>query len=204
MKSLRALIAGVTLGAVLAFSASGEVSGLVTPPETGVFKAGVGADLANGQCLTCHSVEYVVTQPRMPRSFWKASIEKMRAKFGADIPEDQLAPILDYLVANYGKPDAAPGAVPAAASVAPHPAGAKMIMIQRGCFNCHLIDKKLIGPAYKDVAAKYAGNPDAAARIRKQILQGGSGQWGPIPMPPFAAISEDDIRVITDWVMSQK
>lgn len=53
-----------------------------------------------------------------------------------------------------------------------------------GCLNCHSIDKKIVGPAYKDVAKKYKGNPDAAAMLVKKVADGGSGVWGAVPMPP--------------------
>src|SRR5207249_9787242 len=72
------------------------------PPETGAFKQAAGAELANGQCLVCHSVEYVTTQPRMGRAFWKGSVVKMQQKYGAPIPEAQVEPLVDYLTRNYG------------------------------------------------------------------------------------------------------
>src|SRR4051812_27772400 len=70
------------------------------PPETGVFKQDVGAELANGQCLICHSVEYVTTQPPMQRAFWKASVQKMQQKYGAPVPDAQVEPLVDYLTRN--------------------------------------------------------------------------------------------------------
>ena len=72
------------------------------PAETGVFKTGPGVEIANGQCLVCHSVEYVATQPPLPRAFWTASVKKMREKYGAAIPEEQVEPLLDYLALHYG------------------------------------------------------------------------------------------------------
>src|SRR5262245_37658088 len=72
------------------------------PPETAAFKQDAGAEIANGQCLTCHSVEYVSMQPPMPRAFWKASVTKMQQKYGAPIPEDQVEAVVDYLTRNYG------------------------------------------------------------------------------------------------------
>src|SRR5205823_3951860 len=72
------------------------------PPETGTFKQDAGAEIANGQCLICHSVEYVSTQPPMARPFWKSSIQKMQQKYAAPIPDDQVEPLADYLTKNYG------------------------------------------------------------------------------------------------------
>src|ERR1043166_5702222 len=72
------------------------------PPETGAFKQDKGAEIANGQCLICHSVEYVIMQPPMPRPFWNASVQKMQQKYGAPIPDDQVEAVVDYLTKNYG------------------------------------------------------------------------------------------------------
>lgn len=81
---------------------------IVLPPETAGFSQSTGVETVMGSCLQCHSAEYVTTQPRLTRPAWKASLEKMRAKYGASISADQEAVLLEYLVANYGV-DAAPG-----------------------------------------------------------------------------------------------
>jgi mono/diheme cytochrome c family protein len=75
---------------------------ITLPPDTLGFKAGAGAELATGQCLVCHSAHYVTTQPVLPRAFWKASVEKMQKKYGAPIPDEQIAPLVEYLVHAYG------------------------------------------------------------------------------------------------------
>src|SRR3989442_14431403 len=72
------------------------------PPETAAFRQDKGAEIANGQCLICHSVEYVTMQPPMPRAFWKASVQKMQQKYGAPIPNEQVEQLSDYLTKNYG------------------------------------------------------------------------------------------------------
>ena len=68
------------------------------------------------------------------------------------------------------------------------------------CTACHAIDKKLVGPAYKDVAARYRGQ-SVAAKLEEKVKKGGSGVWGPIPMPPNAAVPEADIKKLVDWVL---
>ncbi len=72
----------------------------------------------------------------------------------------------------------------------------------KGCLACHSVDKKIVGPAYKDVAAKYKGQ-DVVAKLVKKVKNGGKGVWGEIPMPPNAAVSEDDIKTIVEWVLKQ-
>lgn len=74
----------------------------------------------------------------------------------------------------------------------------------KNCMACHSVDKKLVGPSFKDVAAKYAGQKDAVDKLATKIIKGGSGVWGPIPMPPNAQVSEDDAKKLATWVMTQK
>src|SRR6266436_4611708 len=132
------------------------------PPETGVFKQDTGAELANGQCLVCHSVEYVSTQPPFPRAFWKSSVQKMQQKYGAPIPEEQVEPLLDYLTKNYGvvtnghppAPIAPVQNAPVSPSPAPGPEGPKLAA-RYGCFGCHSVSLKVVGPPYREIAAKY-------------------------------------------------
>ncbi len=83
---------------------AGEVS-ITLPPETGTYTKAPGVELAQANCMMCHSTEYVSTQPPMPRKFWEATVKKMKEKFGAPTPEAQVAALVDYLVATYGVPE---------------------------------------------------------------------------------------------------
>ncbi len=74
----------------------------VLPPETAKLKAGPGMDLANLHCLTCHSADYISTQPRLSRTAWRASVQKMKDKYGAPIPTDKMDALAEYLAKNYG------------------------------------------------------------------------------------------------------
>lgn len=73
-----------------------------------------------------------------------------------------------------------------------------------GCMTCHAIDKKSIGPSYKEVAAKYRNDKNAEANLVKKVKAGGSGVWGNSPMPPNAHVKEDDIKAIVHWVLTLK
>ena len=75
---------------------------------------------------------------------------------------------------------------------------------KKNCMACHAVDKKLVGPSYKDVAAKYAGQNDAAAALVQKVLKGGSGVWGPVPMPANAQVSEAEAKQLVTWVLSLK
>jgi cytochrome c len=69
-----------------------------------------------------------------------------------------------------------------------------------GCLACHTVDHKVVGPAYQDVAKKYAGNTKPED-LAKRIKSGGSGNWGPIPMPPQAALSDADAKTLASWIL---
>ena len=73
----------------------------------------------------------------------------------------------------------------------------------KGCLACHTVDKKVVGPAYKDVAAKYKGDKTAAAKLAAKVKAGGKGVWGEIPMPPNN-ITDDEAKKLVAWVLSQK
>jgi cytochrome c len=75
---------------------------------------------------------------------------------------------------------------------------------KKNCMACHAIDKKLVGPAYKDVAAKYAGQKDAVDKLTQKVLKGGSGVWGAVPMPANAQVNEAEARQLVQWVLSLK
>ena len=74
----------------------------------------------------------------------------------------------------------------------------------KNCMACHAVDKKLVGPAYKDVAAKYAGQKDAVDKLAVKIMKGGSGVWGPVPMPANTQVSETEAKQLAAWVLSLK
>ena len=70
------------------------------------------------------------------------------------------------------------------------------------CTACHQVDKKVVGPSYKDVAKKYKGQADAAAKLAAKVKKGGSGVWGPVPMPPNAAVPDGDIQKLVAWILA--
>ncbi|MGH8830944.1 MAG: c-type cytochrome [Polaromonas sp.] len=73
---------------------------------------------------------------------------------------------------------------------------------KNNCMACHAVDKKVLGPAYQDVAKKYAGQKDAETMLAKSIKAGGAGKWGPIPMPAQAALSDADAKTLAVWILS--
>jgi cytochrome c len=74
----------------------------------------------------------------------------------------------------------------------------------KNCTACHAVDKKVVGPAYKDVAAKYAGQKDAEDKLVQKVLKGGKGVWGEIPMPPNTNVNEAEAHTLVKWILGQK
>jgi cytochrome c len=72
----------------------------------------------------------------------------------------------------------------------------------KNCMSCHAVERKLLGPSFKDVAAKYKGDPGAADMLAAKIRKGGAGVWGPVPMPANNQVSEADARKLADWVLA--
>jgi len=74
----------------------------------------------------------------------------------------------------------------------------------KNCMACHAIDKKVLGPAYKDVAKKYAGQKDAAAKLATKVMKGGSGVWGAVPMPANPQVNEAEANKLVAWILTLK
>ncbi|HNZ56075.1 MAG TPA: c-type cytochrome [Methylophilaceae bacterium] len=83
-------------------------------------------------------------------------------------------------------------------------ASANQALAQKsGCLACHSIDKKVLGPSYKDVAAKYKGDKTAEAKLIEKVKKGGSGTWGPMPMPANSPqVKDEDIKTIVQWILA--
>lgn len=72
----------------------------------------------------------------------------------------------------------------------------------KNCMACHAVDKKLVGPSYKDIAAKYAGQADAVDKLAGKVIKGGAGVWGPVPMPANAQINDADAKKLVSWILA--
>jgi cytochrome c len=81
---------------------------------------------------------------------------------------------------------------------------AEQLANKSGCLACHTTDKKVVGPAYKEVAAKYRGQKDAEAKLIAKVKNGGQGVWGTIPMPPNTGVKDEDIKTLVQWILSLK
>ncbi len=146
---------------------------------------------------------------------------QLPAEERADVLE-RIAPIGNVNVEGTAKPAATPAPAeqtaaaespatnaPVAEAAAPVAAAAPAaggdqlaLATQSGCMACHQVETKVVGPAYKDVAAKYKGDAGALDMLAAKVKSGGTGTWGQIPMPPNAHVSDENIRAIVTWVLS--
>lgn len=99
---------------------------------------------------------------------------------------------------------AAAGLALASGALAADPKAAEALAKASGCFACHSIDTKIVGPAYKQVAAKYKNDKNAEATLVKKVKAGGKGVWGDMMMPPNAHVKDNDIKSIVQWILSLK
>lgn len=91
-----------------------------------------------------------------------------------------------------------------AIAVAAPAIASQALATSKNCMACHALDKKLVGPAYKEVAQKYAGQKDAASKLASKIMKGGSGVWGAIPMPANTQVNEAEAKTLATWVLTLK
>lgn len=165
---------------------------------------GPGADLTQAKCVVCHEIEHVV-RARQSRAEWEDTMQRM-VKRGAPLAPDEIRIITDYLATYYNRegPSAAAQAASAAAAVARGGADPVTQLLNRNaCLGCHAVEKLVVGPAFRDVAARYKSDAGAAASLAKKIRDGGQGVWGQVPMPPNPALSDADAKLIAEWVLTR-
>jgi cytochrome c len=91
-----------------------------------------------------------------------------------------------------------------AVALSAHAADEKALAQAKNCLACHAIDHKVVGPAYRDVALKYAGQKEVASLLASKVMAGGGGVWGPVPMPANPQVNTTDAKRLVDWILSLK
>lgn len=178
-----------------------------------------GYQIAMQKCATCHSADYVSYQPPgMTLKQWTAEMSKMQHLYGAPITDDEVNKIGAYLAVTYGSakeselsadlkmaaaPAATAAAAPAHAIAGTAVADVTTLLNANGCLACHGVDKKIVGPGYNEVAAKYRGDASAVSKLEASIRNGGVGKWGQIPMPPFMQLKPEELRAMAEYVLKQ-
>ena len=193
--------------------------GITLPPETAKLRPSPlpGHALAAQKCAICHSADYISYQPPgLNQTQWTAEVAKMQHAYGAPLDDAEVRQIGAYLAVVYGSAKATDAAVVAAgkpmnATAAPPKAAApsagaidvQALLNGNACLGCHAVDKKIVGPAFRDVAAKYKGDAQALGKVEASIRQGGVGKWGQVPMPPIGALSKSQLNALAEYVLKQ-
>lgn len=197
-RRLRALAYGYAAAiAAVALAQEGEPSKTLIP--------GKGSDLTTARCATCHDAQHI-TRARLSRGEWEFNIKNMIER-GAPIAPAEIPIILEYLATYYNRDTPPPPPDPAAASFGLDGAGndpMEKLLAANACLACHTRDQRLVGPSFREVASKYAGEADAAAKLVKKVKEGGAGAWGSVPMPPHPTIPDADLAQVVGWILQQR
>jgi cytochrome c551/c552 len=162
--------------------------------------SGPGSTLTENKCKICHELQHIRRTP-LSRGEWADNLKNMRER-GTPMTDEELATILDYLSTYYSRDPAPPAAPDTLAGVGGDPVA--KLLEAHACSGCHTLDKRIVGPSFREVAQRYAGDAGAAARLAAKIRSGGQGVWGQVPMPPAAAIADAELATLVGWVLSQK
>lgn len=196
--------------ALVAMSASSKE--ITLPADHSTLRASdlPGYALAQQKCGICHSADYINYQaPALSQKQWTAEVNKMQSSYGAPLDEQDIASIGAYLAVAYGSAKASDTSVVAAAAKTfrnenpSAPIDVQALLNSNACVGCHAVDRKVVGPAFHEVAAKYKANPDAIANVIASIRNGGVGRWGDIPMPPMPALTEAQAKALATYVLKQ-
>jgi len=162
--------------------------------------SGPGSTLTETKCKICHELQHIRRTP-LSRGEWADNLKNMKER-GTPMTQAEMAVILDYLSTYYNREKPAPDPSPDTIATASDDPMEKLLGAH-GCTACHNVDKRVVGPSFKEVAAKYSGDARAAERLAAKIRTGGQGAWGNVPMPPNARLSEADAKTLAGWVLQQ-
>lgn len=201
MMRIRAIQVAAAVAAVFfMFQAGMTQLGAQEPEAPRTLMPGKGVELTTSRCVICHDAQHI-TRARLSRDEWAFNVKNMIER-GAPITAEEIPPIVEYLSTYYNR-DVAPPVADAAAAPATEDSAQKLLTTN-ACIACHAVDRKLIGPGFREIAQRYQGQGAAAEQLAKKIRDGGSGAWGATPMPPHRHLADADIRVMVSWIMQQK
>ena len=161
--------------------------------------SGPGSTLTENKCKICHELQHIRRTP-LSRGEWGDNLRNMRER-GTPMSDVELALILDYLSAYYSRDPAPPPAPDTLAGGGSDPVA--RLLESHACSGCHNLEQKVVGPSFREIARRYAGDAGAAARLAVKVRSGGAGVWGVVPMPPAAGISEPELAQLIAWVLAQ-
>lgn len=171
----------------------------VEPSKT--LAPGKGAELTTARCVICHDATHI-TRSRLSRAEWEDNIQVMITR-GMPIAPNEIPLVVEYLATYYNRDVAPPSAETTAAPAAPAADPVQTLLSANACIACHAVDRKLIGPGFREIAQRYQGQGGAPDQLVKKIREGGSGVWGATPMPPHQHLRDADLRLMVSWIMQQ-
>ncbi len=172
--------------------------GLAQDPDK--LTSGPGSTLTENRCKLCHELQHIRRTP-LSRGEWSDNLKNMRER-GTPMTDEELAVMLDYLSAYYSR-DPAPPPAPDTLRATENDPVARLLQ-DRACIACHALDQRIVGPSFREIARRYAGDSGAPARLAAKVRAGGQGVWGPVPMPAAGAIPDPELATILDWVLGLK
>jgi cytochrome c len=161
--------------------------------------SGPGSTLTENKCKICHELQHI-RRSKLSRGEWSDNLRNMKER-GTPMTDAEMAVILDYLSAYYGR-DPAPAAGPDALAGTGDPI--QNLLALHGCSGCHAMDSRVVGPSFNEVSNKYKGNAAARARLAVKIRQGSQGTWGNVPMPPNPGLSAADLDSVVSWILGRQ
>ena len=162
--------------------------------------SGPGSTLTENKCRICHELQHIRRSP-LSRGEWADNLKNMKER-GTPMSEAEMALILDYLSVYYNREKPAPEPSPDTLAGGGDPL--QRILEANGCAGCHARDKRVVGPSFAEISARYAGDAKASAALARKIRQGGQGVWGNVPMPPNPGLSDGDLQAVLTWVLARK
>lgn len=173
----------------------------VEPSKT--LAVGKGSELTTARCVICHDATHI-TRTRLSRAEWEDNVQVMITR-GMPIAPEEIPLVVEYLATYYNRDVAPPAAgAPAQQAAAPEANPVRKLLSANGCMACHAVERKLVGPGFREIAERYRNDGGAVDRLARKIREGGSGAWGLTPMPPHPQLGTSDLALIAGWVMEQQ
>jgi cytochrome c len=161
--------------------------------------SGPGSTLTENKCKICHELQHIRRTP-LSRDEWWDNLRNMKER-GTPMNDEEMKIILEYLAVYYNREKPAPEPSPdTLASGDPM----QKLLDSHACSGCHALDKRVVGPSFREISAKYRSDPKAASYLAAKIRAGGQGAWGQVPMPPNASVTADEASALAGWVLQQK
>ena len=161
--------------------------------------SGPGSTLTENKCKICHELQHIQRAQLSPGE-WADNLKNMKER-GTPMDEAEMAVIHKYLSTYYNRAQAAPAPSPDTLAAGGDDPVQKLLNAN-ACLGCHAPDKRVVGPAFREIAAKYAGDAGAAARLAAKVRSGGAGAWGQVPMPPNPGIADAELRAMVSWILT--